>query len=114
MDEDELTERLHDLQRSLQDGDDLARAIGLIGDALERRMTRIRTRLERLEEEADVPHGDRLRGVIDRVSTTLETYEEGIEERRQRMAELVADFQDSLGAELEQLDELEQELGSGS
>ena len=111
MDEAELTARLHDLQRSLQDGDDLARAIGLIGDALERRMSRIRTRLEELDAADDVPDADRVREVVDRVATTLDTYEEGIERRRQRMADLVEEFQESLGDELAELRQFEQALG---
>ena len=105
MDDTELTERLHDLQRSLQDGDDLARAIGLIGDALERRMERIRERLEVLEEDGTVPDGDRLGRVIDRVAATLDTYEDGIEERRARMEELIDEFQASLGEHATDLDD---------
>ena len=105
MDESELTRRLHELQRSLEDGDDLARAIGLIGDALERRMDSIRSRLEVLDADGSVPDGDRLRRVIDRVATTLDTYEGSIEERRARMEELIEEFQASLG---EQVDELQQ------
>ncbi len=104
MDDSELTTRLHELQRSLEDGDDLARAIGLIGDALERRMDSIRTRLEALDADGTVPDGDRLARVIDRVADTLDTYESSIEERRERMEELVKEFQASLG---EQVDELE-------
>ena len=106
MDDQELTTRLHDLQRALEDGDDLARAIGLIGDALERRMQAIRRELERLDEDGTAPTGDRLAGVIERVATTLDSYEEGIEERRARMEDIVDEFQESLGehsAELEQL-----------
>ena len=114
MDEAQLTTRLHDLQRSLEDGDDLARAIGLIGDALERRVARIRTRLEQLEAETTVPHEERLRGVVDRVATTLDTYEEGLERRRQRMAELVAEFQDSLGDQLAELEEVRADLGGNA
>ena len=109
MDDAELMSRLHDLQRSLEDGDDLARAISLIGDALERRMTRIRTRLEQLQEDDSVPHGGRLASVVERVATTLDTYEESIEERRQRMADLIEEFQASLGAELSELEELQEE-----
>lgn len=105
MDDTELTERLHDLQRSLQDGDDLARAIGLIGDALERRMERIRERLEDLEEDGSVPDEGRLGGLIDRVATTLDTYEDGIEERRARMEELIDEFQASLGEHASDLDD---------
>ncbi len=103
MDDNELTSRLHDLQRSLEDGDDLARAIGLIGDALERRMDSIRSRLEDLDADGTVPDGERLRGVIDRVSTTLDTYEESIEERRARMEEIIEEFQTSLGDQVDQL-----------
>ena len=110
MDEAELTDRLHDLQRSLEDGDDLARAIGLIGDALERRMAGIRERLERLDADSTVPEDERIRGVVDRVASTLDAYEAGIEQRRRRMAELVEEFQASLGDELAELEGLTQEL----
>lgn len=105
MNDTELTERLHELQRSLHDGDDLARAIGLIGDALERRMARIRERLEELEADGSVPNGGRLGELIDRVATTLDTYEDGIEERRARMEELIDEFQASLGEHAADLSE---------
>lgn len=114
MDDTELTERLHDLQRSLEDGDDLARAIGLIGDALERRMESIRTRLEYLDADGTVPDGERLGAVIDRVARTLDSYEESIEERRVRMEELIEEFQESLGEQVSELEELAEQYRRGS
>ena len=114
MDNTELTTRLHDLQRSLEDGDDLARAIALIGDALERRMARIRQRLEELEADGTVRDSERLRGVVDRVASTLDTYEHDIEQRRRRMEELAEEFQRSLGHELAALRDLEDDLEADS
>ena len=111
MDSEQLNDRLHDLQVSLKDGDDLARAISLIGDALERRMTNIRTDLEELREDGEPVDGVRLAEIVERVGTTLDRYEQRIEERRQRMEQLVREFQDSLGEEAEALLELRDELG---
>lgn len=112
MDKETLTERLHELQVSLKDGDDLARAIGLIGDALQRRMEVIRTSLEDLDGDRDgLPDAERLAEIIRRVSGTLDRYEEEIETRRQRMEVLVEEFQVSLGGSAEELDELAVSLG---
>lgn len=111
MDEDELIERVHELQRSLKDGDDLAKAISLIGDALQRRMTSIRTSLEGLAEDDEIPDGERLAELVERVRATLDRYEEQIEERHERMEELVDEFQDSLGSRADELGRIEQELG---
>ena len=113
MDSQELSEQLHKLQVSMKDGDDLARAIGLIGDALERRMEGIRSCLEELSQQDDVPERDRLLDVVDRVAETLDNYEGKLEERRQRMEELVDEFQSSLGEEAAALRELEAELDGG-
>lgn len=109
MDSAELTERLHDLQRSLEDGDDLARSIKLIGDALERRMENIRLRLEELDADGTVPNGGRLGSVIDRVASTLDSYEDSIEERRARMEDLIDEFQASLGEHSATLEDLTEE-----
>lgn len=110
MDEDQLIERVHELQRSLKDGDDLAKAIGLIGDALQRRMTGIRDSLQALADDG-VPDGDRLAELVERVRGTLDRYEEQIEERHQRMEKLVDEFQDSLGTQADELGEIEHDLG---
>lgn len=111
MDTEELNERLHSLQVSLKDGDDLAKAIGLIGDALERRMNSIREDLENLREDDEPVDGERLREIVERVAATLDRYEQRLEERRQRMEELVEEFQDSLGEEAQALLDLRNELG---
>ena len=110
MDSDELSERLHELQVSLKDGDDLARAIGLIGDSLERRLANIRGCLEELHEDSNLPERERLVDLIERVAGTIDDYEDKLEERRRRMQELVDEFQDSLGEEAAALSELESEL----
>lgn len=112
MDEDQLIERVHELQRSLKDGDDLAKAIGLIGDALQRRMTSIRDSLQGLAD--DGPDGDRLAELVARVRATLDRYEEQIEERHQRMEDLVDEFQDSLGSRADELGEIEHDLGAAT
>lgn len=111
MDEDQLSERIHELLVSLKDGDDLARAIGLIGDALQRRMTTIRGNLEALEEDGDAVDGQRLAELIGRVGATLDRYEEQIQERHQRMEVLVDEFQDSLGSRADELAEFEASTG---
>lgn len=111
MDGQELSDHLHRLQVSLKDGDDLAKAIGLIGDALERRMDRIRMSLEQLHDYAELPERDRLVDIIGRVADTLDTYEDKLQERHQRMEELAEEFQGSLGKEAAALDELEGRLG---
>lgn len=111
MDDDELAERVHALQVSLQDGDDLARAIGLIGDALQRRMTSIRANLEDLKADGQVADGARLEEIVQRVGTTLDRYEERIQERHQRIEAIVEEFQDSLGTRAEEVGEFESSLG---
>lgn len=111
MGDDELAERVHALQVSLQDGDDLARAIGLIGDALQRRMTSIRASLEDLKTGGEVADGERLEEIVQRVGATLDRYEEQIEERHQRIEAIVHEFQDSLGTRAEELGEFESYLG---
>lgn len=110
MDEDQLIERVHELQRSLKDGDDLAKAISLIGDALQRRMTSIRESLEGLAEDDGIPDGERLAELVDRVRGTLDRYEAEIEERHERMEALVDEFQDSLGSRADELGRIEQDL----
>lgn len=114
MDQDQLVEHVHDLQVSLQDGDDLARAIALIGDALQRRMGAIRGNLEELSVDGVVVDHERLKQIIERVSSTLDRYEEQISERHQRMEDLVEEFQDSLGSRAAELEELEPTLGGPS
>lgn len=112
MDHETLTERLHSLQVSLKDGDDLARAIGLIGDALQRRMEGIRTALEELDGDRDgLPDAERLAEIIRRVSSTLDRYEDEIGARHERMEVLVDEFQVSLGGSAEELDDLAVALG---
>lgn len=114
MDDDELAERVHALLVSLQDGDDLAKAIGLIGDALQRRMTSIRGNLEGLEDDGRVADGERLAEIVERVGATLDRYEEQIEERHERIEAIVEEFQDSLGSRAEELGEIESRLGATS
>jgi hypothetical protein len=111
VDDQEITSHLHDLQVSLKDGDDLARAIGLIGDALERRMTTIRGELEELREDGEVVDGDRLDEIVTRVIGTLDRYEGKLEERYRRMEEIADDFQQSLGQEAHALRDLRADLG---
>lgn len=111
MDSQEVSEQLHRLQVSLKDGDDLAKAIGLIGDALERRMQRIRMSLEELHSHAEVPERDRLVDIIDRVGETLDAYEVKLEDRRQRMEELIDEFQNSLGEEAAALSDFQAQMG---
>lgn len=110
MDDDQLAERVHALQVSLKDGDDLARAIGLIGDALQRRMTSIRANLEDLKEDGAVADGERLEELVQRVGATLDRYEEQIHDRHQRIEAIVHEFQDSLGTRAEELGEFESQL----
>ena len=110
MADETVVERIHALQVSLKDGDDLAKAINLIGDALERRMDAIRTSLEQLKQDERVPDGDRLDQIVDRVTSTLDRYEDEIETRRRRMEELADEFQNSLGTRAEELDEFEAQL----
>lgn len=111
MTEETLAERIHALQVSLKDGDDLARAIGLIGDALQRRMQGIRSGLEALKEDGEPADGPRLDSIVERVRDTLDRYEDQIETRRARMEELVREFQSSLGDQAQQLDEIAVDLG---
>lgn len=111
MDPAELADRLHHLQVSLQDGDDLARAIGLISDALERRMADLRERLRWLRDAKDVPPSDLLESIIDRVEKTLDRYEEGLDDRHARMEELVLEFQRALRDDAEGLTAVQEELG---
>ena len=111
MTEETLAERIHALQVSLKDGDDLARAIGLIGDALQRRMQGIRAGLESLHEDGEPADGPRLSDIVTRVGDTLDRYEDQIETRRARMEELVREFQESLGTQAQQLDDLAVDLG---
>lgn len=110
MDHDELAERVHVLQVSLKDGDDLAKAIGLIGDALQRRMTSIRDNLEDLKDDGEVADGERLAEIVQRVGTTLDRYEEQLQERHQRIEAIVEEFQNSLGTRAEELGEFESHL----
>lgn len=112
MDSQQLSDQLHELQVSLKDGDDLVKAIGLIGDALERRMDGIRRCLEDLHEDTDVQERERLLDIVDRVGRTLDTYEDKLEERRRRMEELIDEFQASLGEEAAALSEFQARLGS--
>lgn len=112
MDDDELAERVHALLVSLQDGDDLAKAIGLIGDALQRRMTSIRGNLEDLKDDGQVADGERLAEIVERVGATLDRYEEQIEKRHERIEAIVDEFQDSLGSRAEELGEFESHLGA--
>lgn len=111
MDADELADSVHALQVSLKDGDDLARAIGLIGDALQRRMTTIRANLEALKADGEVADGERLGEIVERVAATLDRYEEQIEQRHQRIEAIVDEFQSSLGTRAEELGDFESRFG---
>lgn len=106
----ELRERVHDLQVSLKDGDDLAKAVSLIGDALERRVTEVRKSLEELREDGEVPDGDRLDEIVARVRDTLDTYEGRLSDRHQRMSELIREFQVSMGEQAAALSDLQAQL----
>lgn len=88
------------LRRDLQDGDDLALAMRLVADALDRRLDRVQRSLDdavRLDaaEADDVAH--RLQGQI-------ELHRSSLDRHRSRLEDAVRDVQDVLDGAARQLD----------
>lgn len=87
-----------DLRRDLLDGDDLALAMTLIGDVLQRRLVRVRRSLPNVAGDAD-------EGLLRRIGTTLDRYESEFKTNHDRMQEVIASFQELLDGHRNQLGE---------
>lgn len=97
----DVTDQLQELQRDLNDGEDLSMALALIGDSFHRRIRRVKRSLAALDPG---PDQDELRR---RLQDTLERYEAEVAAGRERIARIIDDFQRLLGDEAD-------DLGGGS
>lgn len=96
----ERSERIQELKRDLQDGDDLAQALAFIGDVLHRRIRRVHRSLDSLLREggSDVDRLER------RVRDTLRRYESELTSGQERLQAVIEQFQGSLDEEAERLE----------
>lgn len=84
--------RLEALHRDLNDGDDLAQAMTLIADALQRRIQQLRTSVEEVTAEGD-PEDPRLGRLLERTATSVQRYEAAFDRRSTELGEIVEEFQ---------------------
>lgn len=91
--EEVVVGRLRDLQVDLGDGDDLAMAIQLIGDALHRRIRRVKRSLRELHSLTDDPQ---LEHLTSRVHGTLARYQEDLNASHKQLREVIQSFQEDL------------------
>lgn len=95
-------ELIENLKRDLQDGDDLATAVALVSDAVERRIERVRRSLDLLPP--DEPMAVDLRR---RLQSVLERFERSLTDHGRALRRIVDEYQ----PELDQLaDSLEGEV----
>lgn len=82
---DQDYDHVGDLRRDLHDGDDLALAMTLIGDVLQRRIVRVRRSLGYVNQESN--------GIHRRIRGTLDRYEVEFRTSHDRMQEVIGSFQ---------------------
>lgn len=92
---------LDSLRRDLQDGEDLALAMRLVSDALDRRLDRVHRSLDRVVR-ADPTLVD---GLADRVRRQMATHEESLDLHRERLAAAVDELQRVMDEAATALDE---------
>lgn len=97
VDDDEL---IANLKRDLQDGDDLATAVALVSDAVQRRIRRVQRSLDMLSPDDPVAAGlqRRLQSVLDR-------YEQALGDQGRALRRIVDECQPELDDLAESLDD---------
>ena len=99
----DLEEFVDEVRRDLADGDDLAMAMTLIGDALQRRVRRVRRSLD-VAARHDSEEFER---VADQVRHTLDRYETALEQGRAELEHVIKEFQSELDDSAERLDDVD-------
>ena len=83
---------VEELRRDLADGDDLAQAMSLIGDALHRRIRRVRRSLTAAQRN----DGELVERVTPQIRDTLDRYERALQHGRDEMESIITSFQEEL------------------
>lgn len=91
------------LKRDLQDGDDLAQAVSLVSDAIQRRIHRVQRSLSMLDSD---PRADAVR---QRLHLLLDRYEASLSRQSDTLGLIVEEYQPELGALAEELEDAERE-----
>ncbi len=97
VDDDEL---IANLKRDLQDGDDLATAVALVSDAVERRIERVRRSLSLMSP--DEPMAADLHR---RLQSVLERFERSLSDQRRALRRIVDEYQPELDKFAESLED---------
>lgn len=93
-------EFLEDLKRDLQDGDDLATAVTLVSDAVQRRVRRVRRSLDLLD-----PDDDATRAVTARLTVVLARYQQALDAQSTALEQIVDEYQPELAGLAERLED---------
>lgn len=98
-----FAERLRDLQRDCGDGHDLTAAMSLIGDALERRIERMRRSMQELQDDMPDHATEDVARVVDQLRRLIDGYEESLEQHHNRWQRSVDEFEEQLAQRAEDL-----------
>lgn len=103
MTRERVADRVRELQEDLADGDDLAMAMKLVGDALHRRMRRAHRSIEMIEADSSV--GDeRFEQLVGRIGSTLQRYEDEAGRGREKLQAVIDEFQEVLENSVRELE----------
>lgn len=89
---------LVDLKRDLQDGDDLATAVSLVSDAVQRRIRRVQRSLDLLDVDEDDTAA-----VRQRLQAVLDRYQRALDEQGRSLRLIVEQYQPRLEGLAEEL-----------
>lgn len=100
-----MVDRVRELQEDLADGDDLAMAMRLVGDALARRLRRAHRSIRDLDGDAGI-EDERFDQLVSRINVTLDRYEDEATRSREKLQTVIDQFQELLDGTVTELQEL--------
>lgn len=96
-------ERLRDLQRDCGDGHDLTVAMSLIGDAVERRVSRMRRSMRDIQDDTPADATADVDRVVHQLRALIDGYETSLQQHHDRWQRSMDDFEERLAARADEL-----------